>query len=66
MSFDLSKPIAIACDHAGFEMKMELLSWLKENGYYFNDLGAYENKSVDYPDYAHPVAQAVEDGDASF
>jgi ribose 5-phosphate isomerase B len=66
MSFDLSKPIAIGSDHAGFEMKLELHSWLQENGYRFNDYGVYENKSVDYPDYAHPVAQAVEDGDASF
>jgi ribose 5-phosphate isomerase B len=66
MSFDLSRPIAIGSDHAGFEMKMELISWLKENDYYFNDMGVYENKSVDYPDYAHPVAQAVEDGDAAF
>src|SRR6478672_353384 len=66
MSFDLSKHIAIGSDHAGFEMKVELIAWLKESGYRLNDLGAYENKSVDYPDYAHPVAQAVEVGDAAF
>jgi ribose 5-phosphate isomerase B len=66
MSFDLSKPIAVASDHAGFEMKMQLLSWLKEKGYRVNDMGAYEEKSVDYPDYAHPVAQAVEEGNAAF
>jgi len=66
MSFDLSKPIAIGSDHAGFEMKMQLLAWLRENNYHFNDVGVYENKSVDYPDFAHPVAEAVEEGDASF
>jgi ribose 5-phosphate isomerase B len=66
MSFDLSKPIAIGSDHAGFEMKVELIAWLKESDYRLNDMGVYENKSVDYPDYAHPVAQAVEDGDAAF
>ena len=66
MSFDLSKPIAIGSDHAGFDMKMELLAWLKESGYHFNDVGVHENKSVDYPDYAHLVADAVEEGEASF
>ena len=55
MSFDLSKPIAIGSDHAGFEMKMELLSWLKENGYRFNDIGVYENKSVEEGDAAFGI-----------
>ena len=66
MSFDLSKPIAIGSDHAGFEQKMKVVQWLNKNGYQLIDMGVYENKSVDYPDYAHPVANAVEEGDAAF
>src|SRR5262245_1986233 len=66
MSFDLSKPIAIGSDHAGFEQKMKVVQWLNKNGYQLMDMGVYENKSVDYPDYAHPVATAVEEGEAAF
>jgi ribose 5-phosphate isomerase B len=66
MSFDLSKPIAIGSDHAGFDLKMDLVRWLNKNQYQLMDMGVYENKSVDYPDYAHPVAKAVEDGEAEF
>src|SRR4030095_447438 len=66
MSFDLSKPIAIGSDHAGFEQKMKVVQWLNKNGYQLIDMGVYENKSVDYPDYSHPVANAVEEGDAAF
>jgi ribose 5-phosphate isomerase B len=66
MSFDLSRPIAIGSDHAGFAQKQELLQWLNKNGYEARDEGVYENKSVDYPDYAHPVANAVEQGTAAF
>lgn len=64
--FDLSKPIAIGCDHAGFEYKTALVQWLNEKGCQVVDMGVYENKSVDYPDYAHPVATAVEKGEVAF
>ncbi len=64
--FDLGKPIAIGADHAGFEYKAALVSWLREKGYQVDDKGLFENKSVDYPDYAHPVAEAVEKGNAAF
>jgi ribose 5-phosphate isomerase B len=66
VSFDLSKPIAIGSDHAGFEYKMALVQWLSEKGYQLRDMGVDENRSVDYPDYAHPVANAVEKGEAAF
>ena len=66
MTFDLSQPIAIGSDHAGFELKIEVVRWLNKNGFQLMDMGVYENKSVDYPDYAHPVASAVEEGEASF
>lgn len=65
-SFDLSKPIAVGADHAGFNYKKELISWLKEKGYQVIDKGTFDNSSVDYPDYAHPVAEMVEKGEAAF
>jgi ribose 5-phosphate isomerase B len=65
-SFDLSKSIAIGSDHAGFEYRTALVKWLKEQGYRVQDMGVEENRSVDYPDYAHPVATAVEEGEAAF
>jgi len=64
--FDLSKPIAIGSDHAGFDYKEEIVKWLTEKGYKVNDKGVDANKSVDYPDYAHPVADAVENGEVAF
>ena len=65
-SFDLSRPIAIGSDHAGFEYRVAIVKWLTEKGFNVSDMGVYENKSVDYPDYAHPVAEAVEDREAAF
>jgi len=64
--FNLSKPVVIGSDHAGFEYKAALIQWLKEKGCQVHDVGVYENKSVDYPDYAHPVAESVEAGNAAF
>jgi ribose 5-phosphate isomerase B len=55
--------IVIASDHAGYEMKSELVSFLKDKGYSVKDLGPFTPESVDYPDYAHPLASAVENGD---
>lgn len=65
-SFNLSLPVAIGCDHAGYEYKTAIVKWLNEKGHQVADMGVYENKSVDYPDYAHPVADAVEKGEAAF
>jgi ribose 5-phosphate isomerase B len=59
------QPIAIGSDHAGFEYKTELVNFLEENGYQVKDMGVYENKSADYPDFAHPVAYAVEKREVS-
>ena len=52
--------IAIGADHAGFELKEKLREWLQENGFEIKDFGAYTGESADYPDFAHPVAEAVE------
>lgn len=64
--FDLSKPIAIGSDHAGFDYKEQLISFLEGKGASYKDLGTYNKDSVDYPDFAHPVAQSVESGEAAF
>jgi ribose 5-phosphate isomerase B len=50
--------IAIGADHAGFEYKSMLIDFLKE--YHVKDFGTHSADSVDYPDFAHPVATAVE------
>ena len=65
-SFDLSKPIAIGSDHAGFDYKEQLISFLEGKGFSYKDFGAFSKDSVDYPDFAHPVAEAVESGDYAF
>ena len=66
LTFDLSKPIAIGADHAGFEYKSIIIDLLKSKGHTVTDLGTYSPDSVDYPDFAHPVASAVESGEAAF
>src|SRR5689334_10447041 len=52
--------IAIGSDHAGFEYKEALRKWLEESGNDTKDFGTYSTASADYPDFAHPVASAVE------
>ncbi len=52
--------IAVGSDHAGFEYKEELRKWLEKSGYELKDFGAHSSASADYPDFAHPVASAVE------
>lgn len=54
------KKIAIGSDHAGFEYKTALVDFLKELGYEVTDFGTNTADSVDYPDFAHPIASAVE------
>ena len=56
--------IAIGSDHAGFELKEALKKWLESNNYRVNDFGTNTLDSVDYPDFAHPVAHAVEKSEA--
>lgn len=52
--------IAIGADHAGFELKEHLKSVLEKKGYHIRDFGTHSTESADYPDFAHPVAYAVE------
>jgi len=55
-----NKRLAIACDHAGFEYKEIIKNYLENKGYTIKDFGTYSTESSDYPDYAHPLAEAVE------
>jgi ribose 5-phosphate isomerase B len=54
--------IAIGSDHAGYEYKQSVILYLNKAGHIIDDKGPFASSSVDYPDYAHPVASAVEDG----
>ena len=58
--------IAIGSDHAGFEYKEMLRAMLADLTYEVKDYGTHSPDSVDYPDFAHPVAEAVENSDAEF
>ena len=53
------KKIGLACDHAGFEYKEKIKVLLEEKGYEIVDFGCYSKESVDYPDFAHELANAV-------
>lgn len=57
------KTIGLASDHAGYELKEYIKTWLVAKGYTFKDFGTYSADSCDYADYAHPLAEAVEAGD---
>jgi ribose 5-phosphate isomerase B len=59
----MHRTIAIGSDHAGFEMKQHLLEKLRAQLREVKDFGTFSEESVDYPDFAHPVAQAVADGE---
>jgi ribose 5-phosphate isomerase B len=56
--------IAIAADHAGFEMKRELVAALRALGHIVDDLGTHSTAAVDYPDCAESVAAALMEGRA--
>ena len=51
--------IAIASDHGGFTLKVDIVSFLNELGYEVNDMGPKNQNSVDYPDYGIKIAQTV-------
>lgn len=65
-SFDLKLPVAIGCDHAGFDYKESIISFLDGKSVTWKDFGTFSNESVDYPDFAHPVAKSVEEGESAF
>ena len=58
--------IAIGADHAGFELKEKVRDYLTRSGFTSKDFGTYSSESADYPDFAHPVASAVEKKEFEF
>lgn len=55
--------IPIGSDHGGFEMKQFLIEKLSKKGFEFKDYGTFSKDSIDYPDFVHPVAKAINDGE---
>lgn len=64
--FNLFLPVAVGCDHAGFEYKEDIRAFLADKGLTVKDFGAFSTVSADYPDHAHAVADAVEKGECGF
>jgi ribose 5-phosphate isomerase B len=58
--------IAISSDHAGFDKKAQLITFIKQLGHEVKDFGPFSGDSVDYPDFAHPLAIAVEKGEYAY
>ena len=58
--------LALASDHAGFELKSKLANWLKGQDYQIIDFGTFSEQSVDYPDFAFPAAESVASGETDF
>jgi ribose 5-phosphate isomerase B len=56
-------PVGLCCDHAGFELKSIIEGYLEARGVKYEDFGTNSTDSCDYPDYAHPCAKALEDGE---
>jgi ribose 5-phosphate isomerase B len=58
--------IALGCDHAGYSTKESIKKILEDLGHKVWDFGTHSEESVDYPDFIHPLAKAVEEGDYNF
>lgn len=58
--------IAIGADHAGYEMKEKVKQHLEKQGIEVKDFGTHTSESVDYPEFGHPVADAVQTGKVNF
>ena len=57
------KTVGVACDHAGYPLKQFVIQYLEEHKYAYKDFGCNSDLSCDYPDYAHPLAEAIESGE---
>ena len=58
--------LAIGSDHAGYAYKEKLVKYLTDKSFEIEDFGTFSTDSVDFPDFAHPTAEAVETGKAEF
>lgn len=59
----MNEIIPIACDHAGYELKLKVIDHLRQRGLEVQDYGTHSTDSCDYPDYAHPLGAAIDRGD---
>jgi len=58
-----NKKLGMASDHAGYSMKVKVKEYLESLGFEIVDFGCYSEASADYPDFAHPLANAIENGE---
>jgi ribose 5-phosphate isomerase B len=58
-----NKRIAIVADHAGFFLKEKIIKYLINEKYEIKDFGTFSEENVDYPDFAHPMADSVAKGE---
>ncbi len=65
-SYQHIKSLAIGADHAGYDYKTNIIHWLKQQNLAVKDFGTFNTASVDYPDFAHPVAKALENSETTF
>jgi ribose 5-phosphate isomerase B len=56
------KTIALASDHAGYDKKQVIIKYLEEKGIKYFDFGCYSNESIDYPEFAHAIGEAIDKG----
>ena len=59
----MTKKIGIACDHAAYELKEFLVGYLSSKGFEVKDFGTHSEESCDYPDFAHALGEAIDNGD---
>ena len=57
--------VGLGCDHAGFHLKEYVKKWHSDHGYDYIDYGTHSDASVDYPDYAHLLAEGIEKGECA-
>lgn len=62
----ITEKIVIASDHAGYQLKEQIKNYLKDKGIKVMDVGTDSAESADYPDFAHPLAESVENGEYAY
>ena len=59
----MTKKIGISCDHAAYELKEFLVGYLSSKGFEVKDFGTHSEESCDYPDFAHALGEAIDNGE---
>ncbi len=59
----MTNKIGIACDHAAYELKEFLVGYLASKGFEVKDFGTHSEESCDYPDFAHALGEAIDNGE---